>query len=129
MPNFVETPDWSSLPQPTDDGAASHLLGQRMASVALPATNGQTINLAALPGRVVIYAYPHTGVPELPNPGGWDSHSGRPGLHPPKLRVQGPLPRVASAGRVGRVRGLSTQDTDYQREAAARRRSTAPPMV
>jgi hypothetical protein len=104
MPNFVETPDWSSLPRPTDDGAASHLLGQRMALVALPATEGRTVNLAALPGRVVVYAYPRTGLPEVPNPDGWDAIPGARGCTPPKLRVQGPLQRAASAGRVGRVR-------------------------
>jgi peroxiredoxin len=119
MPNFVETPDWSSLPQPTDDGAASHLLGQPMASVALPATDGRTIDLAVVPGCVVIYAYPRTGVPEGPNPDGWDAIPGARGCTPQSCAFKDHYNELRALG-VSAVFGLSTQDTDYQREAAAR---------
>lgn len=119
MSNFVEKPDWSSLPRPTDDGAARHLLGRQMASVALPATDGQTVNLAALPGRVVIYAYPRTGVPELPSPDGWDSIPGARGCTPQSCAFKDHYHELRSLG-VSAVFGLSTQDSDYQRKAASR---------
>jgi len=57
MQNPVETPDWSVLPAPIDDGATRHLTGMRMPSVALRATDGRFIDLAAQPGWAVIYAY------------------------------------------------------------------------
>jgi len=119
MANFVETPDWSSLPRPTDDGAARHLLGQRMAAVALPATDGRTIDLAALPGRVVIYAYPRTGLPEGPNPEGWDAIPGARGCTPQSCAFKDHYHELRALG-ASAVFGLSTQDTDYQREAATR---------
>ncbi|MBV8899658.1 MAG: peroxiredoxin [Verrucomicrobia bacterium] len=119
MANFVETPDWSSLPRPTDDGAARHLLGQRMAAVALPATDGRTIDLAVLPGRVVIYAYPRTGLPEGPNPEGWDAIPGARGCTPQSCAFKDHYHELRALG-ASAVFGLSTQDTDYQREAATR---------
>ena len=119
MPNFVEKPDWASLPRPTDDGATRHLLGLRMASIALPATDGQTINLAAVAGRVVIYAYPRTGLPEVPNPEGWDSIPGARGCTPQSCAFKDHYNELLELG-VSAVFGLSTQDTDYQREAVTR---------
>jgi hypothetical protein len=76
MANFVEKPDWSLLPKPVDDGGARHLVGKPMASVALRATDGREIDLAGLRGRSVVYAYPRTGVPDVPNPDGWDAIPG-----------------------------------------------------
>jgi len=46
------------LPEPEDDGAADHLPGATVPSISLPATDGEAIDLAALPGRVGVYAYP-----------------------------------------------------------------------
>ena len=39
--------DWSTIPAPVDDGATSHLAGAAVAGVALPATDGTTVSLAA----------------------------------------------------------------------------------
>lgn len=64
----VGTPDRATLPAPVDDGAARHLTGTRVPSVPLPATDGRVVDLAALPGRVVVYAYPRTGRPASPAP-------------------------------------------------------------
>ena len=72
MGSSVEAPDWSAIPEPKDDGAARHLTGMRVASAPLPATDGTTVDLSSLPGRVVVYAYPRTGVPGFENPPGWD---------------------------------------------------------
>ena len=40
MASAVETPDWSAIPAPRDDGSTRHLAGARMASVPLRATDG-----------------------------------------------------------------------------------------
>lgn len=54
----------SDLPRPVDDGAADHLPDLLLPSVRLPSTAGGTVDLAALPGRTVVFAYPRTGRPE-----------------------------------------------------------------
>ncbi len=45
------------LPVPVDDGAAGHLAGARVPSVALPSTDGRSVTLASQGAeRVVVYA-------------------------------------------------------------------------
>jgi hypothetical protein len=78
----VQAPDWSHIPAPEDDGAARHLAGMRMASLSLTGTDGQAVDLSALPGRAVIYAYPRTGRPGVDNPDGWDMIPGARGCSP-----------------------------------------------
>ena len=119
MSNFVETPDWSKIPAPTDDGAANHLRGARIPSVPLLATDGRTVDLAAEPGRIVVYAYPRTGVPNKPNPDGWDAIPGARGCSPQSCAFRDHFAELRSLG-ITAVYGLSTQDTPYQREAAER---------
>src|SRR3954469_25705036 len=68
----IAAPDWSTIPAPVDDDAAPHLVGATMRSVPLKGTDGRVIDLAALPGRTVVYAYPRTGTPGVDNPPGWD---------------------------------------------------------
>jgi hypothetical protein len=72
MSTSVDTPDWSSIPAPTDDGVAAHLVGLRVPPLALQATTGEAVDLSALVGRTVVYAYPRTGKPGIENPPGWD---------------------------------------------------------
>jgi peroxiredoxin len=115
----IEAPDWSKIPAPPDDGAARHLTNMRIASVALPATDGTTIDLAALPGTVVVYAYPRTGKPGVENPDGWDLIPGARGCSPQSCSFRDLFAELQSLG-VNRLFGLSTQDTAYQREAAER---------
>jgi peroxiredoxin len=119
MTNFTATPDWSALPAPTDDGAAKHLVGMRLPSIPLAATDGRLIDLSAQPGRVVVYAYPRTGVPDKPNPDGWDAIPGARGCTPQSCSFRDHHAELRSLG-VAAVYGLSTQDTAYQREAANR---------
>ena len=69
--NFSELP--KDLPRPIDDGAANHLRGMSLPKVALPGTNGAMVDLAAIPGRVVIYIYPMTGRPGVPLPDAFSS--------------------------------------------------------
>ena len=70
MTSTVDAPDWSTIPAPVDDGATRHLVGARMASVPLQATNGETVDLSAPRGRTVVYAYPRTGDPVSRTPRG-----------------------------------------------------------
>jgi len=99
--------------------AAPHLTpGTALPRIALPATDGTEIDLAALPGRSVIAVYPWTGRPGQPNPPRWDDIPGAHGSTP-ELQRFGEL-----ASRFGHARtrlfGLSGQDTAYQREAMER---------
>lgn len=119
MATSVDAPDWSSIPAPIDDGAASHLAGTRIPSLALPATDGTTVDLSSLPGLVVVFAYPRTGVPGVENPRGWDLIPGARGCTPQSCAFRDHFAELRGLG-VDRVLGLSTQDTTYQREVANR---------
>ncbi len=104
------------LPVPQDDGAADHLRGARLPSVPLPATDGSTLDIAALLGRTVVYAYPRTGEPGTsPLTDDWDSIPGARGCTPESCGFRDHHAELAALG--ARVVGLSTQDTDYQRRA------------
>ena len=109
----------ADLPVPVDDGAAEHLRGLRLPSVPLPSTDNETVDLAALPGRTVVYAYPRTGRPGeeslVPD---WDTIPGARGCTPESCGFRDHHDELAALGV--RLHGLSTQDSDYQREAVTR---------
>ena len=109
----------AGIPVPTDDGAARHLVGMRFSSVPLAATDGTRLDLASQPGRTVVYVYPRTGVPGQPLPDGWDAIPGARGCTPQSCSFRDHFAELKTLGVAG-VFGLSTQDTDYQSEAAAR---------
>jgi peroxiredoxin len=115
----VDTPDWSTIPAPQDDGAAQHLHGAMLPSLALPATDGKSVDLSKLPGRNVVYAYPRTGKPGVPNPTGWDMIPGARGCSPQSCAFRDHFAELKRLG-VAQVFGLSTQDTAYQKETAER---------
>lgn len=119
MTSTVEAPDWSAIPAPLDDGTTRHLVGARMTSVPLRATDGETVDLSAIPGRVVVYAYPRMGRPGVENPEGWDMIPGARGCTPQSCSFRDHFAELKALG-VDRLFGLSTQDSDYQREAAER---------
>ena len=119
MAGSVDAPDWSAIPKPIDDGAASHLVGTQMPSVPLGATDGATIDLSLVPGLLVVYAYPRTGIPGVDNPPGWDLIPGARGCTPQSCAFRDHFLELKSLG-VSQVFGLSVQDSAYQREAAAR---------
>src|SRR5439155_24669355 len=77
---FLRLP--GGLPVPEDDGAADHLPGAALPPLALPATDGSLVELAALPGRAVVFAYPRTGSPGIPVPAEWDAIPGARGCTP-----------------------------------------------
>lgn len=109
----------SDIPAPQDDGAARHLAGMRLPDVELPATMGAPVNLSRLKGRAVVYVYPRTGVPGVDPPSGWDQIPGARGCTPQSCGFRDHFADLKSLG-VDSVFGISTQDTDYQREAGER---------
>jgi peroxiredoxin len=114
--NLHELP--ADLPVPEDDGACAHLPGLRLPSLRLPATDGRSVDLAALPGRTVVYCYPRTGRPDQPPPDGWDAIPGARGCTPEACGFRDHHAELRARGAA--VFGLSTQETAYQQEAAER---------
>jgi peroxiredoxin len=108
----------ADLPVPIDDGACDHLPGLRLPSIPLMSTSGQTVDLSSLQGRVVVYCYPRTGRPGQEIPKGWDDIPGARGCTPQSCAFRDHHAEFVALG--ARVFGLSTQTTDYQREAVAR---------
>lgn len=119
MASIVDALDWSSIPAPEDDGATRHLLHSKIASIALHATDGRNVDLSKLSGRTVVYAYPRTGKPGVENPPGWDMIPGARGCTPQSCSFRDHFAELKGLG-VRNLFGLSTQDADYQREAAER---------
>ncbi len=111
--------DWSEIPAPEDDGGAAHLMRARMPSVPLPGTDGSLVDLSALKGLTVVYAYPMTGRPDVPLPDGWDMLPGARGCTPQSCSFRDHYAELTGLG-VDHLFGLSVQSTDYQREAATR---------
>jgi peroxiredoxin len=108
------------LPVPVDDGAASHLPGRAMPALSLPATDGRLVALDALgSGRTVIYVYPMTGRPGVDLPPGWDDIPGARGCTPESCGFRDHHAELLAAGAV-QVFGLSSQSSEYQREAVDR---------
>jgi peroxiredoxin len=79
------------------------------------------IDLSALPGRTVVYAYPRTGKPAVANPPGWDMIPGARGCTPQSCSFRDHFAELKRLG-VKNLFGLSTQDPAYQREAVERLR-------
>jgi peroxiredoxin len=117
IPDRFALPD--SLPIPTDDGAARHLTGRALPDIALAATDGRQVNLSKLAGRSVVYIYPRTGEPGKPVPKDWDTIPGARGCTPQSCGFRDHYAELTTLG-VAQLYGLSTQDSDYQREAVER---------
>jgi peroxiredoxin len=106
------------LPVPVDDGAADHLPGMPLPSVLLMSTTGNVVDLASLDRRTVVYCYPLTGRAGRDLPPGWDDIPGARGCTPQSCAFRDHHAELQRHG--AQVFGLSTQGTDYQREAAER---------
>lgn len=108
------------LPVPEDDGAADHLPGAAVPAIALRATTGESIRLDELNGRTVLFCYPRTGRPDEELPPGWNAIPGARGCTPEACGFRDAHAQFAELGV--RVLAMSTQASDYQREAAERLR-------
>ncbi|MEA2718799.1 MAG: hypothetical protein QOJ39_663 [Candidatus Eremiobacteraeota bacterium] len=109
----------ADLPAPVDDGAAAHLAGTRLPQLSLAATDGTAVDLSAIRGTVVVFAYPRTGRPGEPSlVAGWDAIPGARGCTPHTCAFRDLYAEFTALG--ARVFGLSTQDSAYQREMVER---------
>ncbi len=113
MTNLTEIP--ADLPVPVDDGACDHLPGLKLPVLSLPATNGEQVNLSALPGWLVIYCYPMTGRPDRELPAGWNEIPGARGCTPQACAFRDHYQELAALD--ANVYGISTQTTADQLEA------------
>lgn len=103
---------------PQDDGAVEYLLGMEVPRIALQATDGTAVDLCG-PGLSVVYAYPRTSPPEGYALDGWDAIPGARGCTPQSCAFRDHFAELKALG-VSHLFGLSTQTTEYQREAAER---------
>ena len=107
------------LPAPVDDGGAAHLTATRLPSIALAATTGEQIDLSAIDGLAVVFAFPRTGRPDAaPLVPDWDLIPGARGCTPQTCSFRDLAADFAALDC--RVFGLSAQDPEYQREMAER---------
>lgn len=116
MTNLAQLP--SDLPIPQDDGSTDHLKGMKLPQVLLKATNGKTINVGDIQGKLVIYCYPMTGQPNIALPDGWDQIPGARGCTPQSCSFRDHYQELKDLG--AEVIGLSVQTTEYQKEMADR---------
>ena len=117
--NLLEV-DWSKIPAPSDDGAAAHLVGMTIPPLSLVATDDNAVTLSALPGRIVVFAYPRTGEPgKISLVDDWDMIPGARGCTPQTCSFRDLFAELKAAG-ARHVFGLSTQSNAYQIEMASR---------
>jgi peroxiredoxin len=109
----------ADLPLPVDDGAADHLRGAAVPTLALPATSGRTVNLAELSRQpAVLFFYPRTGQPGKSAGRDWDLIPGARGCTPQSCGFRDLHGEFRALGVS--VAGVSTQTTAYQREFVER---------
>src|SRR3954469_626499 len=107
------------LPVPEDDGACNHLPGKDLPGLALPSTGGREVRLdEASQGRTVFFFYPRSGRPGVKVPAAWDQIPGARGCTPHSCGYRDNFDEFRRRN-VG-VFGVSTQDTEYQRELVGR---------
>jgi len=97
----------------------AHLeLGMPLPDLALAATVGGPVNLGAQPGGAIVYVYPWTGRPGLPDPPGWNDIPGAHGSTPETVGFGDNYRRFQDMRF--EVYGLSTQSSAHQRELCDR---------
>jgi len=93
-------------------------VGWAWPDIPLKATIGEPVNLLRLPGRSVVFLYPYTGRPGIPDPDNWNSIPGAHGSTPQAQAYSVLYDEFRN--RNINVFGISLQDTDWQAEFAAR---------
>ena len=108
-------------PEPGPD-TLGYLAGRRLPGLALPATSAGPVRIDTLGGgRTVLYLYPLTGRPDQDLPTGWKTIPGASGCTPEACGFRDHHQQLVDAG-ADRVFGLSSQDSNYQRELVERLR-------
>ncbi len=103
----------------SDAHVIARLTGQMLPALPLRATNDQMVDISSLSGRAVVYAYPRTAEPGVPSPEGWDEIPGAKGCTPQSCSFRDHAVELRAVG-VENLYGLSSQTTEYQKEAAER---------
>ena len=106
------------LPVPEDDGAADHLPGKQLPSVALKSTAGGVVDLSSLPGVTVAYCFPLMGQTDSEMPRGWDDVPGARGCTPQTCSFRDHDADLRALG--AQVYGISAQDVAFQKNLAER---------
>jgi peroxiredoxin len=120
LEDFTQFPE--GLPRPEDDGAAAHLVGKALPGLRLASTSGETVALDQLgSGRTVLFVYPMSGRPGVPLPEGWDTIPGARGCTTEAVDFRDHHGDLTAAG-ASVLFGVSSQDSDYQRELVERLR-------
>jgi peroxiredoxin len=92
---------------------------RQLPDLTLTGTGGERVALPELgKPRTVLYLYPMTGRPGVPLPHGWDLIPGARGCTAEACSFRDHHAELLAAG--ADVYGLSSQSTEYQREAVAR---------
>jgi peroxiredoxin len=117
MNDLLTLPD--GLPVPEDDGACKHLPGRDLPGLALVATSGREVRLdQASQNPAVFFFYPRTGRPGEPIPPAWDRIPGARGCTPHSCGYRDYFDEFRRRGMA--VYGVSSQDSEYQRELVRR---------
>jgi peroxiredoxin len=111
------------LAQPTDDGAARHLLGRTIPHVTLASTDGGGFDVAAF-DFLVLYVFPRMSPPGVADLPGWDDIPGARGCTQQSCAFRDLTDAFADLGY--KVAGLSAQSSEQQSEASERLHLTFP---
>ena len=101
-----------------NDGLCEHLVGIHLPDIALPSTDGMAVTLSKLTGTTVVYCYPMTSQPGVLSPVNWDEIPGARGCTQQSCSFKNNFSELSKLNAV--VYGMSTQDTDYQKEMTER---------
>lgn len=116
MKDLYTLPD--NLPVPVDDSACAHMTGQRIPSIPLVATSGETVTLGTQPGVVVAYFYPMIGRPDSQPLEGWNEIPGARGGTPQSCAFRDYHAELKNFA--ANLFGVSAQPLDDQQEAKIR---------
>jgi peroxiredoxin len=95
-----------------------HLIGKRLPDMELAATKGPPVNPGKLAGTTVLFCYPYTGRPGVPDPPGWDEIPGAHGSTPQAIAYSEAYGRFRTLNV--NIYGLSFQNSTWQREFSLR---------
>lgn len=116
LPDLANLP--TSLPVPKDGGECSHLPGRALPLILLPSTAGRMVNLAELNVPTVLFFYPRNAQPHESIPEEWNMIPSARGCTPHACGFRDLHQEFKMLGF--QIFGVSTQDTDYQKELVNR---------